>query len=383
MKKSKIISLVIGLVLVSALAFVGVAHAQGFKTGNNVGVAAGETVDSMLFAAGNNVDISGTVNGDVYCAGQIISISGTVNGDVFCAGQTINVTGKVNGSVRLAGQTVNLSGTVANSATIGAQDFVMDKSASIGRDLVGGVSAATINGNVARDITAGVQNLTVNGTVGRDITSYVDTLNVGSTGKIAGNVLYTSKNQLNVASGGSVLGTVARTEPKANQNYQMRPESMLAFAIASSVVIFIATIVAALAIALMFPKILENSAAATMKSPGMTALTGIVAMIVAPVLIVVLFITVIGFPLAILTMLAWGLVMLLSISFAAYLLGKLILRKATSPLLVMLLGIGIVAVTMLIPLLDLIVFLAAGIFGTGAILIQAKKLFERPSLKKS
>lgn len=383
MKKIKLVSLVIGLVLASVVTFVGVAHAQSFKTGNNVGVTAGETVNSMLFAAGNNVDIAGTVNGDVYCAGQTVTISGTVNGDVFCAGQTITISGKVDGSVRLAGQTVTLGGTVTNSATIAAQDFVMDKSATIGRDLLGGTTNATINGNVARDVTAGVQNLTVNGSVGRDITSYVETLNIGATAKVTGNVMYTSNNQLTVASGGVVTGTVARTEPKANQSYQMRPETALTIAIVSAIVAIIATIVFALAMALMFPKILENSTLSTIASPGKTVLTGLIAVCVVPVSIFILFVTVIGIPLGIFALLSWGIIVGLSVPFSSYLLGKLTMQKSKSPLLVMLVGVSIIAVALFIPLINLFIGIAVGLFGIGAVLMQAKKLFERPHFKKA
>jgi cytoskeletal protein CcmA (bactofilin family) len=384
MKKTSFVSLLIGIVLVSVLTFVGVANAQGFKAGDNIGVAAGETVDSALFAAGNNVNIAGTVNGDVYCAGQTINISGTVNGDVICAGQSITISGKVDGSVRVAGQTVTLSGAIAGSATVGGQNMYIGSSAVIGRDLLGGGQAVTLDGKVARDVTTGAQNLTVNGTVGRDINGQVESLDIGTTGKVAGNVMYTSKNELSVATGGQVAGTVTRTEPKAYEKYQMSPEAMVAFAVGSAIFVFIATVVFALVLALMFPKILEDSAVATVKSPGMTVLTGFVAMVIAPVAITMLFITVVGLPVALFTMFAWFIVLLLSVSFSGYLLGKLIISKSTkNPLLVMLTGISIIAVAMLIPVINFIVVVVAGMFGTGAILMQSKKLFERPALKKA
>lgn len=383
MKKLKIISLVLSFVFVSVFAFVGVANAQSFKAGDNVGVVAGETVDSMLFAGGNNIDIAGTVNGDVYCAGQTINISGDVNGDVFCAGQTVTVSGKIDGSVRLAGQTINISGSVAGSATIGAQNLVIDKSAKIGRDLLGGGQNVTINGLVARDVTTGAQNLTVNGSVGRDISGQVESISVGPSGSVVGDINYTSKKEISVASGGVVSGTVSRTEPKAYQRMQVRPETAVAFAIGSTIYVFITTVVFALVLALMFPKVLENSATSTMKSPGMTVLTGFVGMIVAPVSIALLFITIVGLPLAIFVLLSWIIIMMLSGSFASYLLGRLIMRKSKSPVLVMLVGISITSVVLMIPLVNIFVFLAAAMFGTGAILIQGKKLFERSSPKKA
>ncbi|MEO5949509.1 MAG: hypothetical protein ABIP74_03825 [Candidatus Saccharimonas sp.] len=383
MKHIKFVSLILSVIFVSVLTVVGVANAQSFKAGDNVGLAAGGTVDSALFVGGNNVNIAGTVNGDVYCAGQTISISGTVNGDVMCAGQTITVSGTINGDVRLAGQSVNLSGTVAGSATVGGQNFTIDTTGIVGRDLLGGGNAITINGKVTRDITMGAQNLTINGSVGRDINGAVDMLNVGSTGSVVGNVEYTSSNELSVATGGNVTGTVTRTEPKANQRYDMRPEMMVGMGIGSAIYTFIATIVFGLALALMFPKILENAAASTKKLPGKTILHGLVAWIVAPVVILILFLTLVGAPVALFALFAWILILMMSSSFSAYLLGKLIIDKSKSPILVMLVGVAIVAIAMMIPFLNFFVFLAAGMFGTGAIVMQAKKLFERSHTKKA
>lgn len=383
MKNIKIITLMVSLVFVSVLTFIGAANAQSFKAGDNVGVSVGETVNSMFFAGGNNVDIAGIVNGDIYCAGQTVNISGTVNGDIFCAGQTINVSGTVDGSVRLAGQSVNISGTISSSATVGSQNLVIDKDAVIGRDLLGGGQNITISGQVVRDVTVGANVLSVNGLVGRDINGRIESINVGSAGSVAGIVNYTGKNQISIASGGVVIGEVTRTEPRASQSFEISPETAIATAIGSFIYMLIATIIFALVVALMFPKVLENSVASTMKAPGKTVLTGLIAMIVAPVLMVVLLMTAVGAPLALLAFLSWLIIMLLGGSFAGYLLGKLIMRGSKQPLLIMLVGISIIVVAMVIPIVNFIVFIVAGMLGIGAILTECKKLFERANLKKA
>lgn len=89
------------------LAWAGVAQAQACSS-NTQAVAATETVDGTLFAAGRTVDIAGTVNGDVFCAGREYAVSGTVNGDVICAAQARRVSGTVEGDVRAAGRAVTI-----------------------------------------------------------------------------------------------------------------------------------------------------------------------------------------------------------------------------------------------------------------------------------
>lgn len=378
MKRIKIIGLLLGILVVPAIIFASVANAQSFKTGNTVTVASGETVDSMLFAGGMSVDIAGTVNGDVYCAGQTINISGDVKGDVFCAGQTITISGKVEGGVRLAGQTITISGTIASSATIGAQSLTIDKTGMINRDLLGGSQNITINGQIGRDVAAGSGDLTVNGSIGRDITGRTDSINVGSAGMIVGNVNYTGKNDPNITSGGKILGTVKRTQPAAS-NTNMISSTMFIFG--TFFYIFIVLVIFALIVALMFPRILDETASNTMKSPGRTALVGAIAMLLAPVAIVLLMISVIGIPLAIFLLLVWLIIMMLSGPFASYLFGRLMMKKSKKTVLIMLLGAIILTLVAMIPILGFIVTIVIEIFGTGMLLMRSTHLFKRVQAK--
>ena len=374
MKHIKVITLSLGLVVLSALAFVGVANAQSFKTGDTITVGASETINSMLFAAGSNIDIAGTVNGDVYCAGQTITISGTVNGDVICAGQTITISGVIDGSVRLGGQSITLSGTVSNSATIGSQNLIIENKGVIGRDLLGGSQNITINGAVKRDIVAGSNNLTINGQVGRDINSGVNALSIGSTGKIGGNIDYMSNNDLNISAGAQVSSKTTKTLPpkQSTNNYNYAP---FGFSFAWFVYFLIATIAIALTFVGLFPRAFAESAAKALKKPGQTVLVGIAGVILAPVLIIVLMVTVVGIPLAILAILTWIIIIMLSGIFAGYMLGRAILKDSKQPIWIMTTGISILVVTYFIPIIGFFTMLAAWLFGTGMILMQSKKLF--------
>ncbi len=75
-------------------------YAQEFESnssrmGSNVVVGSDEVVDRNFFASGQNVTISGTINGDLYATGGTIIIDGVVNGDVLVAGGVVRITGKV------------------------------------------------------------------------------------------------------------------------------------------------------------------------------------------------------------------------------------------------------------------------------------------------
>lgn len=376
MNKIKLLIIGAGFMLMSLFVFAGIANAQGFKTGDTASVAPDEVVDSMLFAAGNNVNIAGIVNGDVYCVGQTVSISGTVNGDVFCAGQTINVSGIVDGSVRLAGQNVNLGGEVNGSATVGAQSFVIEDGGRVARDLLGGIETLSINGEVGRDVTAGATTITVNGTVGRNITSQVNDLTIGSGGVVDGDVEYTSANEISIDGGGEVAGVTSRnTSPESNES------EFIGITVGWIVYALLALLTVAVALVLLIPQVLHESAGNTLKKPGKTALVGLIAIILAPISIIALFVSVIGIPLAILAVLLWLTVMFLSGPFAGYTLGRVLMKNNKRPILIMLLGSSILILMYFIPIIGFITMLAAYIFGVGMIMIEAGERLPKPRQK--
>ena len=371
----KIIGIVIGVAVLSVVAFTGIANAKNIKTGNNITVAANETINSMLFAAGNNIDIAGTVIGDIYCAGQTITISGTVNGDVFCAGQNIIISGKIDGSVRLAGQTVTISSLINNSATIAAQELLIDKNGTIGRDLLGGSQNVTVNGTINRDIMIGSSRLAINGQVNRDINGGVESLSVGTTGNINGNVEYTGNNDPNIDYGGKIKGSVTRTAPGKNTNFDR--SSIIELAIGWFVYAIIAMIVFALMLVGLFPRIFKETTTKAAKTISKTALVGLVACVVTPFLIMILIISIIGIPIAILVTLVWIIIMMLSGPFTAYLLGQRLMPDSKKPIWVMLLGIIIISVLFIVPVINFITYIATSLLGSGMILMECKKLLKR------
>lgn len=379
MKYIKIITLSLSLVILSGLAFVGLAGAQSFKSGDNVTVAASETIDSMLFAGGSNVDIAGTVNGDVYCGGQTINISGTINGDVFCAGQTINISGKVTGDIRVGGQTVNIGGKIEGSATIGSQNLTIDNSASIDRDLLGGSQNTTINGSIGRDSVIGSQNIVINGAIGRNVKGGVETITIGSNGRVGGNVDYYGTTDPTINAGGKIVGTTTRTNPPQKKTAALTPFAMT---ITGFIYVLIAMIALSLTLVGFFPKIFAEATATAVKKPGLTALVGIVSMIITPVIIIMLLVTAVGAPLAILLMLLSVIIAMVSAPFVGYLLGRLITKTDKQYGWTMLYGITILVILFFIPFIGFLAIMASAIFGSGMVLMQGKKLISKPNGKK-
>lgn len=369
MKKIRLAVIAISLILISTLAFVGISNAQSFEMTDDANVAADQVVDSALFISGDSMNIAGTVNGDVFCAGQNIDISGEVNGDVFCfVSQTASISGKINGSVRLFGRNTIISGNIENNLTIGSSSLTIEKDGVIGNDVLGFGVNTTIKGMVGRDIATSASTLVVDGIIGRNIAGDYESISVGSNGFISGNLNYTGKNAPDIATGGMIIGTTTQNEPTvSDSNY--KSTSRVSSKIMSVIYGLVSIGALAVVLVLLIPNIFEKSAQRTFKSVGITAVVGVVAAIIAPIAIIAALISFIGIPIALFALLIWILMLVISNFFAAYLLGKAIMKKSTKPFLIMLVGISILIIANNIPIINFLTFLVAGVFGLGAVVM--------------
>ncbi len=363
--KALLISLLVALPL---FGWVAVAHAQSFRSGSEITVSSGQVVNSSLYASGNTIDIAGVVNGDIYCAGQNVVVSGTVDGDVICAGQNVTVSGTVRGSVRLAGQTVTVSGRVTGSASLAGQTVTVPSKGSIGRDVGIMASTTTLSGEVGRDVAFAGEGLTVSGTVGRNVQARLDQLTLADGAQVGGNVAYTSANKVQQAASAQVAGTVVQTQPPVSS--PVWAVSFIAGLWLFIIYLFFALLLVALVLVLVWPQVFHQATGYARRHMGKTFLVGLVASIVVPAVLLVLVFTVIGIPLALFAGLVWVLVTLLAWPFAGYLLGRLVLRRSTNAIVIMLTGTALLLVISLIPFVGPLVALVGFWFGLGTLILR-------------
>lgn len=345
--------------------------AGSVKTGDNAVIEADQTLERTVFMSGDTIEVAGTVDGDVFCAGQSVNITGTVRGDVICAGQTVRVGGTVEGDVRVAGQQVTLSGQVEGNATIAAQTFTLAEEAVV-NDLTIGASIANIDGEVERDVYIGATTATVNGLVARDVQAAVERLTLGSDARVGGDVVYPREAELDRAEGAQVVGELNQYRI---DNEGQGDDFTAGQIIGGVIFALLLMLVTAMAIAALFPRVLQRVSQHAMDKPGMTFLIGLATVFLTPVLIVGLMITGIGFLLGIILLLAFLLLLLVSGPVAGYYIGRMMLTgKSTNPLLYMLLGAGLLVLAYFIPYLGGLIMLVAGALGSGMVV---REIFRR------
>jgi len=354
---------------------VGVVGAQEFRSGTTATITQNETINKTLFVSGQTIDVTSEVFGDVFCIGQTINISGDINGDVICAGQTINISGNVNGDVRLAAQTITISGKVSGNASIASQTLTTQSNGEISGDLSVGSEFVTIGGPVGRDLAVAASNMVIASNVGRDVKASVESIELLSSANVAGNIEYTSTNTINQSPNATVGGEITRTEPKDTSS---GGATMFGIAIAWFMYLFLAMLFTSMALALIFPSVLQSTTDRISNSPWKALLAGFVASLVIPIVLIALGVTLIGVPLMILLGLMWLVIIFLSGPFTAYYIGRLLLSNNRSVLLTMFVGSLVLLSLYFIPVIGLLILIGVYWLGTGMILLELMRRTPRP-----
>ncbi|MPZ89319.1 MAG: hypothetical protein GEU81_14875 [Nitriliruptorales bacterium] len=158
---------------VAGLAVSGVALAQQdqagiddrLRTGGDVTVASGETVDGDFYAAGGQVRIAGTVDGDLVVAGGQVDITGEVTGDLLAGAGTVSVSGTVGGDARMAVGQAMVDGDVGEDLVVTSGQLALGSSGTVGDDLLFSTGQTAVSGRVDGGVRGTTGSYEATGTI--------------------------------------------------------------------------------------------------------------------------------------------------------------------------------------------------------------------------
>ena len=126
-----------------------------------------EVVPEDLYAVGNQVRVSGRVEGDlVVVAAEELAVEGVVTGSVTVFASRVMIAGAVEGSVRGAAGEVVISGWVGGDVVVGA--LALRAAGEVERDILAAAWSGTTEGKLGRDLRGLFRNLNLGGAIAGD-----------------------------------------------------------------------------------------------------------------------------------------------------------------------------------------------------------------------
>ena len=302
-KKKKILST---FLILTALSFIcgGSVLAQNVSVSGlneDVTIAKGEIIEGPYLTTGNNITISGTIDGDAYIAGSVVTVDGTINGDLIVGGGVVAIKGEVTNDVRAGGGMVTIDGKVGKNVTALAGTVTFGSDADIDGDaLVGGGTFAHL-GNIDGKALIYSGNTTLGGRVGKDITVTAEKVSVLKTALLDGSLSYTADKEASVSAEARIVGTVKRTTTgKALTQVKVSTGKGLAGArFGINFLSYLSTLLLGLILLKVAPRQTAAIAKLIGEKPWQSLGFGFLGLVLTPVAGFVLIISVIGMPLAV------------------------------------------------------------------------------------
>ncbi|MEX0597473.1 MAG: polymer-forming cytoskeletal protein [Candidatus Paceibacterota bacterium] len=374
-----------------------------------------QSASALILDAGESVDIKEKVQGDAYLAGQTVRTQETIEGDAIIAGGTVDIDStitqdaiiagdkitinqEIGDDIRLAGSTIIIKADVKGDIIAFAETLIIDKDVTIEGDIIAFVSKFQLDGKVNGNINIASVDSTITGTVLGD--TKIRTADFNLEGTLTGKTEFVAERVVNIADsarfGNTVNyghtkeldlnpnlqeGAVANLDPELlksqTDRQKMLPNmfsGMLVFRILSAALVI-------LIFSWLFGKFtskatknLENS-----KDFRKAFFYGILLFFLPISIIILLFISIIGIPVALFITFAYLSMIFFSQSITSFIIAQWLnhkydLKQPKIQLILVALGIYIVLYLLkFIPILGSVIGLILTYIAFGTLIIEYKK----------
>ena len=313
-------------------------------------------VDGDLIGIAGEFELAAPVDGKALLAGGNVRVSSPVERDLFAAGGNVVIAAAVAGNARVAGGNVELA-----------------SNGSIAKDLSVAGGDVDIRGPVGGTIHVGAGNVLIDSTVGGDVRAASGDLKLGPNARIAGRLVHRGANVTRDPAA-VVEGGIVQKVRETRHRERVNPVRHGGWWTLGFVVL--AAILAA-----AFPAEVRRVGNQLRTHPGLSLFAGFVALVCVPFAALILMITIIGLPIALVVMLLYALLLIVGYAAAGVMLGDAALQRFRAEDAAHLgyrIGAATAAMLLLaliarIPVLGGFVVLAAVLFGMGAIVMSVAR----------
>ena len=274
-----------------------------------------EEASPNVYMTGTEVWPTGPIHGDLVAAAGRISVDHPIDGDAVLAAGSIDVRSRIGENLRVVGGFVTLASAVHGEALVVAGSIAFGPKADVGgRAWLAGGDVA-VAGTFHRDVKVYARNILVLGHVAGNIHLSATTIELLPTARIDGNVTYVSNTPIKIHAGASVSGTVTR-EPGHLPALRMpgwppfRP--LLMFGLLAAGALLLA----------LFPRFTASTLQTVRASPLGSLGLGTAIFFSVPPVILLLVISIIGIPIALLLAGVYAAALLAGFLMAAFFVGE-------------------------------------------------------------
>ena len=373
---SVLIASAAALVLASAPAAAEDLAQQGqFVAHDSLRLRADDVHEGDLYAFAATVNISGRQVGDIFTWTTNLDVSGEVEGDLVVGASVINISGRIGDTVRAFSGNVTVDGTIEGDLVVFGGGLILKPSGHVTGNVISFAARTTIDGLVDGDVTATGGEIELGGSVGRNATLEADVIDISPDARIEGDLTYTSRKELELASD-DIVGGEVRFKEKVRKSREAGRPFLSPIRIGFRLWLAFSTLlIGCVLVALLRPAV--PAVTETVERDALVAgLIGFGIALIVPAAALILMGLVIALPLGLITLGLYLIVMYLAKLPVAIWLGQRLLRLVgradPSPYAGLVIGTIVLYALFSVPYLRWPAWLAAAFLGLGATILAAR-----------
>ena len=350
-----------------------------------------------IYLAGGNVRLLAPVLGDVYAAGGRVTVEHPVQGDATLAGGSVVVRAAIGDDLRVTGGDVHIESSVGGELRASGGNVTLGSTAAVLDAVTVYAGHATVDGKVKGPLTIYAQKVVLNGEVGGNVELNAEEIEIGPKARLGAALSYPADARFKTAEGAVIGGVITRGQamngrPDTHRNREWHGQMMesgsgsgWAGSVGGAAVSFVLLLAVAALVLLGFTGFSKRAAHSMLTTPWPSLAVGVAVFIGAPMLAVLLCVTLIGIPLGIALMMVFPLMLLIGWIIGVYGLAQRLQRavQRNSPQHSSAAMMGFFALTLLVvmligsvPFVGFFVVAAVWLMGTGACALEFYRQFE-------
>lgn len=291
--------------------------------------------DVETLATGDTIDIEGGAEGRVFAAGWKVNVDdGVYENTLLLTGANIDINAHAEGAVYIFGQNISIDGQYVGPVAAAGQEIRIEPSAVIQNDLWLSGQVVWLKGEIPADGKVLGNRVVIDGKImpreeGKVLDIQAQELELTENAVIGGKILYRSKTPPRISSGAQVLMEIQIEDSTFEDEIKAKLKKIAWLGkLGSTLMLLVWLLIAGLVVCLVMAPKMRASLKRVRKYPTRMLGAGIGYLIMVPLTAVVLFVTVIGMPVAISLLASYPIAVIMGFSIGTLWIGTLVYEVA-------------------------------------------------------
>jgi len=272
------------------------------------------TFGSDFFGVGGVLNLTDPVAGDAFLAGGHVNTASEVKGDLMAAGGEVSIGGGISDDLYVAGGEVQVDAIVAGNARVAGGEIAIGPATVVDGSLTLSGGRVRYEGSTRGYLQVSGGSVQIDGNVDSDAEVHAEDLEIGPQTRIAGKLVVHGPQAPTIPAGAQIAGGVEFHEADVSRHFEEHDVARDVRTVAhgvGSLLWIIGVFVAGTLFTLAFPVYAARAADWIGREPLRSLGLGFVLLTCLPVLAVLLVITIVGIPLALILVMLYVLLLFL------------------------------------------------------------------------